>query len=192
MIASNSPVTHFDDPRRILRDVVLVRHDENRDSLRVQFLKERHHFHGRSAVEIARRLVGEEQPRLGDERSRDRNSLLLPAGQLARLVVEPVAETDTFERARRELFRVFLRARAVIEQWQLDVVQRGRTSQQIEALKDEAELLISYIRELILAQPLYADAIERIGALSRDIEAAENVHQRRLSGAGRAHDCDEL
>src|SRR4051794_35452076 len=162
MVAANAAVAHFHDPRRVLSDVRLVRHDENRDPLRVQFLKEGHHFHRCPAIQIARRLVGEEQPRLRHERSRDRDTLLLAARQLARLVIQPLAESDSLERALRELLRVLLRAGAIVEQRQLDVVERGRTSEQIESLKDEAELLISYVSELILAQPLDANAVERV------------------------------
>ena len=44
------------------------------------------------AVEVAGRLVGEDQGGIGDERPGDRDALLLAAGQLGRLVVEPVAE----------------------------------------------------------------------------------------------------
>ena len=53
---------------------------------------------GRARVEVAGRLVGEEERRLGDQRARDRDALLLAAGELARLVVETIAEADALER----------------------------------------------------------------------------------------------
>ena len=75
----------------------------------VQLLEQRHHFDGHAAVEISRRLVGEEQRRLRDQRSRDRHALLLTARQLARLVIESFAESDAAERFGRELLRVGFR-----------------------------------------------------------------------------------
>ena len=91
---------------RVLRDVRLVRHEDDGDPLLVQLLEERHHLDRRAAVEIARRLVGEQQRRLRDERARDRHALLLAARQLARLVIQPLAEPHALERLRGELPRV--------------------------------------------------------------------------------------
>jgi hypothetical protein len=42
-------------------------------------------------------LVGEDRDRVHHERSGDRGPLLLPARELGRPVVEPVAETDARE-----------------------------------------------------------------------------------------------
>ena len=47
--------------------------------------------------------VREQHLRIAHERARDRDALLLAARQLARVVAEPVAETDEFERERRAL-----------------------------------------------------------------------------------------
>ena len=45
-------------------------------------------------VELAGRLVGQDQDRLLDQRPGDRHPLLLAAGELVRPVVEPVAQAD--------------------------------------------------------------------------------------------------
>ena len=52
----------------------------------------------RGLVEVAGRLVGEDQGRVGDQRPGDRHALLLAAGQLRRLVVDAVAEAQPLER----------------------------------------------------------------------------------------------
>ena len=153
-----------------------MRHDQDRDALCVQLLKERHHFYRRATVEISRRLVGEQKARLGDECARDRHPLLLSTRQLARLVVQPIREADALQCSLRELPRVLLLARTVVQQRQLDVIERRRPREQVESLKDETELLVPYIRELVLAQALYANSIEGIGALGRDVETAEDIH----------------
>ena len=149
LVALDASVSHFDDALRVLRDVRLVRHEHDRDALFVQLLKERHDLDRHVAVEISRRLVGEQQRRLGDERSRDRHALLLPARQLARLVIQTIAESHASQRFRGELPSCpFQRPVAIVQQRQLDVVERRRPCQQIESLEDEAELLIAQVGEL--------------------------------------------
>ena len=53
---------------------------------------------GRRGVQVAGRLVGEQQVGLGDQGPGDRDPLLLAAGQLARPVLDPVAEANPVQR----------------------------------------------------------------------------------------------
>ena len=52
---------------------------------------------GGGGVELAGRLVGEEDPRPVGERRAERDALLLAAGQLGRPTVALLAETDALE-----------------------------------------------------------------------------------------------
>ena len=52
---------------------------------------------GRAAVEIAGRLVRQQQRRLGDQGPGDRDALLLAAGQLGRIAVGLLGEADAGE-----------------------------------------------------------------------------------------------
>ena len=89
-------------------------------------------------VEVAGGLVGEEQLRPVHERPRDGDPLLLPSGELGRGVVQPVRKPHPLQRLGGA--RVPLR---VGMPWysmrQLDVLERARARQQVEALEDEAE-----------------------------------------------------
>ena len=192
LVAPDAAVAHFDDALRVDGDVRLVRDEDDRDALLVQLLEERHHFDRRARVEVAGRLVGQDQRRLGHERAGDGHALLLAAGELARLVVETLAESDALQRRGGERARVALAAAAVVEQRQLDVLERAGARQEIEALEDEAELLVADGGERVLVEAVDAHAVEQVRAVGRRVEAAEDVHQRRLAGAGRAHDGDEL
>ena len=78
--------------------------------------------------------------------------------------------------------------RAVIDQRQLDVVQRGGARQQVEGLEDEADLLVADARQLVVVQLADQLAVEPVAALGGRVQAADQVHQRGLAGAGRAHD----
>src|SRR5205823_8278580 len=97
------------------------------------------------AVEISGRLVGEEQRGRRDERACDGHALLLPTGQLARLMVQPVAKPDALERLRGDLPRVALPSSSIVQQRELNVLERARAGEQIEALKHKAKLLIPQI-----------------------------------------------
>ena len=63
-------------------------------------------------VEIAGRLVGHHDGRIGRQRARHRHALLLAAGQLGRIMLQPLAEADADEFVARALLRVGERRRA--------------------------------------------------------------------------------
>ena len=61
------------------------------------------HLPARSGVEVAGRLVGENDQRALGDRARDRDPLALAAGQHRRAVRQPMPETDALERGARGL-----------------------------------------------------------------------------------------
>src|SRR3546814_3347695 len=63
-------------------------------AFRIQGLEHLHHFLAMMGVEVAGRLVRQDQFRLGDERAGDGDTLLLTAGKLARPVPGAVANAD--------------------------------------------------------------------------------------------------
>src|SRR5690606_41659207 len=71
--------------------------DEGRARLAVELEEQVFDAVARVVVEVARRLVGEEDGRAADERAGDGDALLLAAGELRRVVVEAVAEADAVE-----------------------------------------------------------------------------------------------
>ncbi len=56
-----------------------------------------HHLRGGRRVERAGGLVGQDQSRIGDQRSRDRHALLLATGQLGGEVGDPIGQPDLVE-----------------------------------------------------------------------------------------------
>ena len=108
----------------------LVRHDDRADALEVaqldDLLVDRHR---RDRVEAGRRLVVEQDARLGGHRARDRDAPPLPAGQLRRHPVDELAEADEAEhllaRARRPRRRAACR---LLEQLVADVLARRSAS----------------------------------------------------------------
>ena len=77
-------------------------------------------------------------------------------------------------------------------QRQHDVLLRRQRRQQVERLEDEADVLAAQARELAVvhARDVLAGDVDR--ARAGRVEAGEQVHQRRLARARRAHDGGEL
>ena len=69
-------------------------------------------------------------------------------------------------------------------------MQRGGAGQQVEGLKDEADLFVADARQLVVRHVADQVAIEVVEALGGRVEAADEVHQRRFAGAGGTHDGD--
>ena len=195
LVGHDAAVAEADEPRSVLGDVVLVRDEQDGDAaLLVQALEDAHDLDAGARVEVAGGFVGQDDRRLVDQRAGDGDALLLAAGELVRHVVIALAEPDRVERRQRALvplggLEAVLRA---VEQRQLDVVERGRARQQVEALEHEADLLVAHARQLVLRRLGHVLAVEHVLTGRRPIEAAGDVHERRLAGAGRPGDGDEL
>ena len=107
------------------------------------------HARAGRGIEVAGRLVGEQQPRRAGEGARDRDALLLAAGELARVMRQPLREPDTPEvlaRARRRI------AIAADLQRQHHVLDRGEARQQLEGLEHEADHAPAQARARVLVE----------------------------------------
>src|SRR5882757_5908783 len=93
----------FRDVLELREDVAIMAHEEQRGTLiGAGFAEQRECLGGQRGVEIARGLVGEHELGAVGERARDGDALLLADGKLARVIREPVRESDALEELRRE------------------------------------------------------------------------------------------
>ncbi len=195
LVGDDVAVAHRDDAVGVGGDVGFVGDDDDGHALlAVERDQGLHDLVRGAGVEIAGRLVGEQQARRVDQRARDGDALLLAARELARRVALAVAEAEQPQRPARPLdARLAARrpGRRVIK-GQADVLDRAGARQQIEALEDEAEALAADAGELRLLEPGDVDAVEEVAPAGRPVEAAEDRHQRRLARSRGAHDGDEL
>ena len=83
----DAAVAQMDDPLGARRAVLRVRDHQHGRALAMQCHEHLEHLGVVAAVEAARRLVGEDQRRVVDERPRDRDALLLTARELVREVL---------------------------------------------------------------------------------------------------------
>jgi hypothetical protein len=190
-VGGNRAITDGDDAVGELGDVGLVRDEDDGVALGVKVVEERHDLDRGLRVEVAGGFVGQDDGRAIDECTGNGDALTLAAGELVGLVHHALGEVYL-----RQDFLGALDAlgcgRAVIDERQFDVVQRGGASEQVECLEDEADFLVANAGELIIVEFGDVVAVEPVMALRGRIEAAEEVHQRGFAGTGRAHDGDVL
>src|SRR5439155_17976701 len=115
---------------------------------------------GSLAVEVPRRLVGQQNARLVRQCARDRNALLLAAGELRRKVARTRRETDLLQQIRGAgaTLRV---VQAQGHHRELDVLGRRQRRDQIEALEDESDVATADLRQVALAELRQLAAVER-------------------------------
>src|SRR5262245_20301324 len=77
-------------------------------------------------------------------------------------------------------------------QRQPDVFDAGKRRQQVEELKDEADLVATDPRQLIVRQAAERFVVDADRSGGRPVEAADQVEERGLAGAGRPDDRDHF
>src|SRR5438105_5694714 len=169
-VVADLAVQEPDDPPRVGGDVLFVRDEHDRVALPVQLVEERHDLGSGRGVEISGGLVGEEDARVVDESTRDRDALALPSRELARMVGHPIGEPDRFQRPDRPLFPL-LAPEPGIDQRQLDLLERARARQEVEGLEHETDLLVADGRELVVRHPGHLAAVQDVGAGGGGVQA---------------------
>ena len=140
-------------------------------------------------VEVAGRLVGEDDLRPAGQRTGDGDTLLLATGQLRRSVLDAVAETDGVD---DEVEPLLVGLAAGERQRQRDVLERGQRRHEVERLEDEADAVAAQLGELLVVELAEVGVADEHGAAGERVEAGDGVHQGRLARARRAHDRGEL
>ena len=117
--------------------------DERGPAFPVQLAKKVDDLRARPTVEIACGLVREENSRFGDERPCERDSLLLPTGELRRVVVQAITESDSGEEGfgpASEVARSRARAPGLELERHLHVFDGPERGQQMEGLENKADV----------------------------------------------------
>src|SRR6478672_1498968 len=110
------------------------------------------------------------------------------------MVRRTVSERDRIERSTRTPPPLGWRDAATvgIDERQFDVFESGRPGQQVETLKDEPHLLVSNQRQLVVRQLRDVTSVQQVMAGGRAIQAADDVHERRLARTGWSDHRDEF
>ena len=130
-------------------------------------------------VEVSGGLVGKKDRGVVDKRAGDADALLLASGELAGEVRDTVAETDALERGAG--FSLVGHGVEVLREHH--VFKRGEIRDQVELLKDEADLAGAEAVHLGGRHGGEVDVVDLQLAGGRAVEASDQVDQGALSGA---------
>jgi hypothetical protein len=122
-------------------DCGVVRHQQHGFPLLHQSVEKIQHLLGRGGIQVAGRLVGQDQVGAQGQGTGDGNSLLFTAGQFARVTSFLACQANRGQQCRGLAFRRRL-AGAGIQERQCNVLLRAQESQQVEVLKDKADATI--------------------------------------------------
>ena len=147
---------------------------------------ERQHLAAAVRVEVAGRLVGEDDLRArADERTSDGDALLLTAGQLGRAMAEAVLEPDGVDDVVEPVTVDLAPGERGREH---DVLLRGQRGHQVERLEDEADPVAPQLGEPAVVERRDVGVADVHRARRERVEPGDAMQQRRLAGARRSHD----
>ena len=145
---------------------------------------------GASLVELAGRLVGDQQPRSTREGSAERDALLLTAGQLGRPSGGAIAQPHPLEERMGPSEAIAVGDASQPERYRDQLLGGQLTRERAPVvLVGVAERVGAILREAALRERPEVGACDRDAAGTRTLEAGDHPHQRRLARTARAdHD----
>ena len=142
-------------------------------------------------VEIAGRLVGENDGGLCNQRAGDRNALLFAAGKLGRAMVEAAGDVEQLGKAGKELRVHGLGALGDLV-GDFNVGASGERGKEVELLEDESDAGAAHFGPLGIGEGREVDAADENAAGTGAGEAAEQVEKGGFAAAGWSDDGDKL
>jgi hypothetical protein len=169
---------------------VVVRGHEHRGARAVDAVEQLHDPDARLGIEVAGRLVGQQQRWVMDEGARDRDALLLAAGELVGIAVELGREAGEAQDVGHLVADLPARAAGDLERVG-HVLVDGSVGQELEVLPHDPDVapVVGDLPVVDVAQlaPGDVDGAGRQGNL-----ADEHAHERRLARSGVADQEHEL
>ena len=106
-------------------------------------------------------------------------------------MMDPLAKTHCLEQPDAFLRRL-IRREAGKDHGEGDILQRRHHHDQVKGLEDITDAAAAKIGQLAGIELRHVDLIDEHRAFGRLVQAADHVEERRLSGAGWAHQRDVL
>src|SRR5207253_569500 len=170
-----------EDPVRPADDLAAVgRHHERPTGAAGEVVEAVQHLAASLEVEVARRLVSEDQQRVVHQRPHDRDALLLAAGAAIGKALGPIREPDQFQEVAGSARAVLPRAGVEFER-QPEVFLDGQRRDQVEELEDEADVTPAEERALPLGECRHRRAVDDHLARRGHVDPAEQVEEGRLA-----------
>ncbi len=193
-VIQNHPVVHADYPLGVSGHLGVVGHHDDGDAvLGIELLEHLEHLFAGPRIQVAGGLVGKEHRRVVDQRSGDGDPLLLTAGELRGLVVQPVGQPHPAKHLRGPpsgltVTQVF----GGIRKRHGHVLDGAGPGQQIETLEDKSQFTVAHQGPLVGGELGDLLSLQPVLAGGWSVQAAQDVHQRGFSGSGRTGESDQL
>src|SRR5437879_3002418 len=170
-----------EDPVRPADDLAAVgRHHERPTGAAGEVVEDVQHLAASLEVEVARRLVSEDQQRVVHQRPHDRDALLLAAGEAIGKALGPIREPDQFQEVAGSARAVLPRAGVEFER-QPEVFLDGQRRDQVEELEDETDVTPAEERARPLGECRHRRAVDDHLARRGHVDPAEQVEEGRLA-----------
>ena len=167
-----------------------MRYDQHGRAKLVDLFKQGHQLQRTRRIEVAGRLVRDDEARVVDQRTRDCDTLLLTAGKIHRLLVRLVGQTDQIEHIRHALLDG-LALGADGAHGKCDVLVNGFGVNQAEILIDNAQCT-AQIRNLPLFHSADIVVVDDNAAFARPNLTGQQLDNRGFTRAGRTDKEHEL
>ena len=190
-VGDDAAIADLDHPGGTAGHLRIVRDDDHRVPLGIQFRQQTKHFLAAGCVQRAGRLVGQDHRAAIHQGPRDRYALLLPAGELARPVVRARAQPQALQQQSRAGLAL-LRTAARVDGRKRHVVLRCQLSEKLVALEDKAEMLAPQPRQSVRVQVRHFLPGHPVAARGRAVQRAEDVHEGGFARTRGAHDGHHL
>ena len=140
-------------------------------------------------IQISSRLIGKQHLGPGAERPCQSYPLLLPSGQLSRLMMFPASQSHSTQKLSRSRGGIGLSPEL---HRHLDILLRRQCGNQLKGLKDESDLLHPDSGPLVLTHGSQVLSIEVHRARTGPVQSGQQPQQRCLSASGRSQNCQEI
>ena len=128
---------------------------------------------------------------MGGDGAGDGHALLLAAGHLGGLVPGALGQTHPLQGGLHPVGPLG-GGHALVDEGQLHILPGVEGGDEVEALEDEADLLVADVGELPVRQLGDVHAVQVVVPVGGDIQAAQDIHEGGLAGAGLADDGQEF
>src|SRR5712692_3740749 len=166
-------------------------HLNNRCTRFVEPLEQLHDFFSLRRMEVARRLVSENELRVHDQGARHGDKLLLSAGKLAREKVFLADDLKAVERIAHQAGTLFVR-HVLIGERDIEVLEHREIVNQVVALKHKSDVALVQLVALLDVELVHRLVEEVILAAPGAVEHPDDAQKRGFTRARGPHNGDKL
>src|SRR5438067_553251 len=187
----NPAVAQLNDALPVRRVFLRVRHLNDGHAFVIELAKQLHDFFALTGVQVSRGFISEQKLGLGNNRPRNTDELLLPAGKLTRIQIFFANDLETVERVGHERGALAFTIPAIRQRY-IEVLVNGEVIEQMILLEHEADLLVPQCGAFLRFQMMNRGFAQKIFTAPAVVVHSKNMQQRGFACARRPHYRDKV